>query len=356
MAAAKFFSPDYTTARARFRAAALRAGARLEALSVAGAGPAGEDLTIDIAWLGSRRPDRVTLHSSGLHGLEGFTGSAVQLAALAAPPTLPTGTALALVHALNPWGMAWLRRPDEANIDLNRNCLLDGKIPPTPPLYAAIDPLLSPPSPPRWDGFLPRMGWALLARRQAFYAMTQVVAGGQYTHPRGLFFGGTEMRPALHAFFQWAVERCSAATRIAALDVHTGLGWFGADMLFPEHPEDAAKRARLSACYGRGLVWPQAGSAVYQTSGSYVAALETLFADQRCDAVLQEFGTYPKPYILKALRAENRCHHYAGGPADHPAKRAALAIFNPPFGWWRRRVVRLGLERLQETFALLASA
>ena len=106
------FSPDYRTARERFRAAARTAGAKLEALPVAGAGPQGEALTVDLAWFGAARPERVLLHSSGLHGLEGFTGSAIQLQALAAPPALPTGTALAFVHVLNPWGMAWRRRPE----------------------------------------------------------------------------------------------------------------------------------------------------------------------------------------------------------------------------------------------------
>ena len=47
-----FFSSDYRTARERFRAAAQAAGAALHALALDAAGPRGEALTIDIAWLG----------------------------------------------------------------------------------------------------------------------------------------------------------------------------------------------------------------------------------------------------------------------------------------------------------------
>ncbi len=42
-------------------------------------GPGGEDLTIDIGWFGARDPARVLVHSSGLHGIEGYAGSAIQL-------------------------------------------------------------------------------------------------------------------------------------------------------------------------------------------------------------------------------------------------------------------------------------
>ena len=73
------FSPDYATARDRFRAAASAAGARLHSLPLEATGPDGLELTIDIAHLGAEQPDTVVLHSCGLHGVEGFAGSAIQL-------------------------------------------------------------------------------------------------------------------------------------------------------------------------------------------------------------------------------------------------------------------------------------
>jgi hypothetical protein len=44
--------------------------------------PIGEDLTIDVALWGNLRAHKMIVISSGLHGVEGFFGSAVQLAHL----------------------------------------------------------------------------------------------------------------------------------------------------------------------------------------------------------------------------------------------------------------------------------
>src|SRR5438477_12735844 len=121
----KFFSPDYFTARDRFREAAAGAGGRMETLPLDAKGPGGENLGIDIAWFGAENPRRVLLHSSGLHGVEGFAGSAIQLQLLNDVPTISEDTALIVVHVLNPYGMAWLRRSNENNVDLNRNFLVD---------------------------------------------------------------------------------------------------------------------------------------------------------------------------------------------------------------------------------------
>ena len=94
----KFFSPDYFTARDRFREAAKNADVRLEVIPLDAKGPGDKDLGIDIAWFGSENPRRVVLHSSGLHGVEGFAGSAIQLQFIANLRQLPV-TRLPLLSA-----------------------------------------------------------------------------------------------------------------------------------------------------------------------------------------------------------------------------------------------------------------
>ena len=84
----------------------------------------GEALAIDSAYVGKPRAARLLVLSSGIHGVEGYFGSAVQLAWLDAlahrAPTVETG--VLLIHAINPYGFAWRRRWNENNVDLNRNC------------------------------------------------------------------------------------------------------------------------------------------------------------------------------------------------------------------------------------------
>ena len=84
-----YFSEDYIRARKRFIEAGRSAGAVMSQLILTERGPAGEPLTIDIAWLGSLSPKRVLLHTSGVHGVEGFAGSAIQLKTLEYPPKPP---------------------------------------------------------------------------------------------------------------------------------------------------------------------------------------------------------------------------------------------------------------------------
>ena len=95
------FSDTYEQARERFRKAT--AGVEHGAIEVV------DGLTIDWAFTGDRDATRVLVLSSGLHGVEGFGGSAMQLQMLAEG----TGVATLWVHALNPWGMKHLRRVNE---------------------------------------------------------------------------------------------------------------------------------------------------------------------------------------------------------------------------------------------------
>src|SRR5262245_45284214 len=105
------FSPDYATARERFRQAASRLGWTLEAHSIGVAGPDGDDLTIDVACSVNGGVGKTLVVSSGIHGVEGFFGSAVQVGLLErwASATAPQVRCVFL-HGLNPFGFAWLRR------------------------------------------------------------------------------------------------------------------------------------------------------------------------------------------------------------------------------------------------------
>ena len=117
------FSPTYSIARDRFCKAAGDAGARLEELDLDVSGPDNEKLTINIAWLGAKHPKRLLLHTSGIHCVEGFAGSAIQTQLVKRPPPLSDDEALVIVHGINAYGMSCLRRCNENNVDLNRNFL-----------------------------------------------------------------------------------------------------------------------------------------------------------------------------------------------------------------------------------------
>jgi hypothetical protein len=339
-----FFSPDYFTARDRFRDAARRAGATLDALVLDAHGPLGETLTIDIARLGGAGARRVLLHTSGLHGVEAFAGSAVQLAVLAAPPAVPSGCELVLVHVLNPYGMTWLRRANENNVDLNRNFLRDDdRWEGTPALYRLLDPLLNPPSPPSRDAFSLRL--ALFALRHGTVATRQAIAEGQFEFPRGLFFGGAALEPGPRSYFEWLGRHLAQAEQVFALDLHTGLGRRGESTLILEAGVGTTPAPELERALGGPLVDPAAGQAVFTIRGGMGCALPRILRGARVDFVLQEIGTYPTWAVLHALREENRCHHHlVPVEARHPAKLALLEALRPDSASWRKRAVVHGMS------------
>lgn len=342
----RFFSPDYPTARDRFRDAARHAGAALDVLELEAHGPLSEALTIDIARLGAGDARRVLLHTSGLHGVEAFAGSAVQLAVLSTPPAVPAGCALVMVHVLNPYGMAWLRRANENNVDLNRNFLQrNERWEGTTALYRLLDPLLNPSSLPRADAFALRL--ALFALRHGPMATRQAIAEGQYELPRGLFFGGKALEPGPRRYLDWLRRNLARAEYLLAIDLHTGLGRHGEAMLILEPGTGCTPMPDLSHALGYPIVDPAAGESAFRIRGGMGGVLPQVVPGARVDFVLQEIGTYPTLAVLRALRAENCCHHYDGiANPWHPARLALLEALRPDSPNWRKRAIVHGLSLL----------
>ena len=111
------FAEDYFGARAKFLAAAKAVGARVTSAPCPAPGPGGETLTLDAAWPGDPAATRVMVVSSGGHGIEGFAGSAIQIDHLLRAPAPPSGVAVLLIHAVNPYGMAWTCLETEDDVD-----------------------------------------------------------------------------------------------------------------------------------------------------------------------------------------------------------------------------------------------
>src|SRR5215472_10329463 len=122
-AAAAIFPPDFTGARERFLALAARAELPVKTHENPRKGPTAERLATDVALQGDPSATKLLVTISGSHGVEGFCGSGCQADWLmeSARAELPADLALLHIHALNPFGFAWLRRVNEDGVDLNRN-------------------------------------------------------------------------------------------------------------------------------------------------------------------------------------------------------------------------------------------
>lgn len=341
------FSPDYSTARRRFLAAVERLGWRTETGEIDAVGPDGEKLAVDVGCSPDAGPENMLVVSSGLHGVEGFFGSAVQLALLerwAASSTPPVRCLF--LHALNPYGFAWLRRFDECNVDPNRNFLLENeKYEGAPAGYAALDRLLNPRRPPsNWDPF--RLKALAKVARHGSRTLRQSVAAGQYEYPQGLFFGGrgpSQVNQWLDAnFARWL----RGSQRVIHLDLHTGLGPMGSYKLLTDHPLDAQQQDRMEqyfgadSCEGYGT-----GGIAYDTRGGFGRwCMSKRFAPDYLYACV-EFGTYRPIEVLASLRAENQAHHWSDGSAVSMmrAKQRLKEVFCPAAARWRTQVLEQSL-------------
>ena len=275
--------------------------------------------------------------------MEGFAGSAIQLSLLENLPSIPTGIAVIFTHVLNPFGMAWLRRANENNVDLNRNFIADGNYGGAPPQYAAVDEFLNPKSPPSRDFFLPRSG--LLFLKYGIRTTLQIVAGGQYEFPRAVFFGGKQLEPGLRQYHGFLAKNLRSVRNAIGIDVHTGLGRFGKDLLIVERDVYAGMRdvfgSRVTPSEPRGL--PS-----YQIRGGHHGLVSDALPSADVRFLTQEFGTYNPLKVFQSLREENRWHHFGDGSLNHVTKRTIKEIFCPHSEEWRQRVLARGREVFEQ--------
>jgi hypothetical protein len=347
------FSEGYAEARRRFLAAAEARGARVASRPIAARGPRGEELALDTAWLGPEAPERALVVSSGIHGVEGFAGSALQLQLLREQwdgLALPRDSGLLLVHAVNPFGFAAVRRVNESNVDLNRNFLRHPEGHEPNPDYDALDAAINP---ERLDPATDAAGREALlafAKAHGFPRLQEVLTRGQYAHPRGVYYGGAREEESARRLREIALAETRGARRVGWVDVHTGLGpWGEVEMILEFEPADPrARRAR--AWWGDAVRSAAAGESVSPAvCGPVERGLAETLADRELTIACAEFGTHDPTRVFWALRADNWLHAH-GDPdsARGLAIRAELLeVFRPADPAWQRRVLEVGAGVVQ---------
>lgn len=311
MNSANSFSASYDEARSRFLAAVNDAGGERECIVHPERGPGGSELATDVAWFGPREAERVLVLISGTHGVEGYCGSGAQADWLRRGELarVPHGTAVLMIHAINPFGFAWNRRVTEDNVDLNRNWVdFDRPL----PRNLAYDELSDVVCPQRWDAETQQRSFAELlrwAQAHGMPALQQAVSGGQHAHPKGIFFGGTA--PTWSRRTQTEIFRAylGRAGRVGIIDYHTGLGPWGYGEQIVSVPRGSAAFERTVAWFGCAVTSPKDGSSVSaNVSGDGLGAATSLLPHAEVTAIALEIGTLDTLQVLLALRADAWLH------------------------------------------------
>ncbi len=303
------FSSSYQQADARFmaQAAELSVIHAITTLDYEGQGPQQEPLATRAVWLGEHDASRVLVLLSAVHGVEGFTGSAIQLDFLqrlqAGVVTLPSDMAVVLVHAVNPWGFAWCRRVDEQGIDVNRNFVNFNEPLPVNPGYALCADAIVPKD-DDWRTANARLAGYLQNVGQYEYELA--LSGGQYQFPDGLFYGGKAPSQARVNMTKIIEQLGKAQPDMAVIDLHTGLGPYGYGEVICDHPLDSGGMAAARRWYGDSVTSPEAGnSCSVPKTGLVDYAWHQVMNEHSCYITL-EFGTYPLQELLRCLREDHR--------------------------------------------------
>jgi hypothetical protein len=356
------FSDDYAAAARRFEQAAARARERglevdMGSLPLSVRGPSDEALAIHAAWVGPRAAPRVVIHSSGLHGPEAFAGSAIQLSLLERLAErslrLPGDTAIAFVHVVNPYGMAWRRLMNENNVDLNRNFLPEGQeYKGAHPLYAELDPFMNPRTPDPGSDLLFKAGMIKRVISLGKPQVVQAFAGGQFEFPKGIKYGGRQLEEGPRLLLGWLSQRLGSTEAAFIIDVHTGLGPYGVDLLLVPEQTTTPRYDSLKRNFGRRVQSLDAGAGAYKAHGSLIEGISSRWPKIRWTTIGQEFGTYSALTGMARLRTENAFTHWgnASGPESvrHESREALLDYLRPEAKLWKWRVVQRGEQLLEQ--------
>lgn len=183
-------------------------------------------------------PHRVVINS-GVHGIEGYFGSAAQnmflneFAPMFSSKILDNYT-IVLIHIINGWGMQHRMREvrdfarDGALVDLNRNFGIDfsqpDKLPQNPKYDLVHDLLLSKPDDVKKKEALKTFAYRSIQQKDGVWA---AISNGQYKHPYGLFYGGAAQMPENEMTMRIYDKIMSGdAKSLTSIGLHTGLGRF----------------------------------------------------------------------------------------------------------------------------------
>lgn len=269
-------------------------------------GKDGEDLFCDVASLGRADAEKVIVISSGVHGVEGFCGSAVQHALLKSNSLQAVeGVLIVLVHALNPFGFSHLQRVNEGNVDINRNFIdFNGPL----PIDTSVCDFHESVFPADWSGTSLEKIHSDMSEFVSINGETRFqrdFTRGQYLYKNAPYFGGYEETWSRKVWQNLCDQWAQHAKTFVHLDVHTGLGESGiCEVIY------AADPGYVGAEYAKSWM----GASVVKVLGSEecssapISGCMARYID-RFDlvnvGVALEFGTLQVPDVIDALTDSN---------------------------------------------------
>ena len=356
---ARYFSNDYFEAREKFLGAASSAGGAIKSyLNPNGTGPDGEAIYTDVAVFGDPAAPKVLMIVSGTHGNEGFCGSGCQIAYLTEGwvEKHSPDTCVIMVHALNCYGFANVRRVTEDNADLNRNFVDHEKPYPDNAGYRVIHQFLMPDDWTTESVKQANKGLAIYRSEHGAEAFQKAISGGQYSHPQGVFFGGNKPAWSNTLLRSLVGQYCLNKAHVALIDFHTGLGPNGYGEIILNGDFDQSYE-RAQDWYNNEVTSFQDGSSTSaELTGMICFAFLDVIPADKLTGIAVEYGTVDVKDVIYALRFDNwiNVHEKPGTARWQEGKQAIKDALYCDSDQWKDKVWERAQWVLTRTYSGLA--
>ena len=316
-------------------------------------------LYIDYCYVPARNaPARLLILSSGIHGIEGFAGCAVQLMFMDEylDTALTRDMGILFIHSLNPHGFRHFRRFTENNVDLNRNWDTDKSLFATPnPGYFRFNNMINPKAKVDLDSpgnrfFLLKAALKMITNNIEF--ARQSILQGQYEYQEGLYFGGTDFEPQVNEVRKVLEEICEPYDIIFHIDLHTGYGAWGTLHFFPNPLKDEHAKRTLEGLFSSyDIDWGDEEK-FYTVSGGFPTFVGKVNPGKLFLPMTFEYGTMDSHTTIGSIKSlqiiinENQgLHHgYASREDSVQTVRQFINMYYPQSDAWKTQVIRTTRE------------
>lgn len=307
---------------------------------------------IDALLIPASNKKNLLVFQSGVHGIEGLTGAGIQSFLLEYLPTKNLkDTSVLYLHLVNPAGTFLGRRTNLNNVDLNRNFVVSATdYGQKSEDYAAINFFLNPES-SFASGFFKKASFYFqalyLIYNHSIDTLRRSILKGQYSFPKGLYYGGDTYQPEFHAIKTiWDTE-LPGYEKIVYVDLHTGYGEKGKLHLLAGDSESELGKKLQSVFSPTDIDFGNSKN-FYQTTGDVLTYFEENYK-KYADVypITFEFGTLNSQSTLGSLDSlyrmisENQAHWYKTDSENSKSdlKKLFKDMFYPSDFEWRDKVL-----------------
>jgi hypothetical protein len=302
----EFFAENYEDSRQKFLQVCANKNIEVQSYKNDVENSRAEELACDVIRLGRDDATKLLVITSGVHGAELMCGSGCQVGMIQQEcfASLQTDTAVVMIHAINPWGAANLRRNNGDNVDLCRNFVDFNNKNPHNPGYKAIHAALCC---PEHEGPLRDEANKFLADYRQVNGIADFVGAimsGQFEFSNGMSYGGNGPTWSHSTLMQILKQQGKAAKKVCLLDYHSGLGPFAYGSVVSMHSDEALTRARK--WFGHWLTAPmedmkESGEKFHPAIGHTTEGHLRALPGADVTSVVLEYGTYDMRENLRAL-------------------------------------------------------